>query len=113
MLQSSHVQTATTTHVLLVEDDDKLARLTARYLESHGLAVTHAKDGEEALTLHSHGWFDVVLLDLMLPGRDGAFVCRAIRARSDVPILMVTARGDEVDRVRALARGSRGRRVAR
>lgn len=93
-------------HLLLVEDDERLARLTARYLEGHGVTVTIASDGEEALALHARTSFDAVLLDLMLPGKDGMEVCRAIRATSDVPILMVTARGEEADRVFGLESGA-------
>jgi two-component system OmpR family response regulator len=92
--------------VLLVEDDERLARLTARYLESHGVAVTIVGDGDSAVTLQRKGAYDAVLLDLMLPGRDGLAVCRAIRAHSDVPILMVTARGEEADRVVGLEGGA-------
>ncbi len=92
--------------VLLVEDDEKLARLTAKYLESHGLVVTVAGDGDTALALERKAAFDAVLLDLMLPGKDGVEVCRLLRARSDVPILMVTARGEEADRVLGLEGGA-------
>jgi DNA-binding response OmpR family regulator len=92
--------------VLLVEDDEKLARLTAKYLESHGVIVTLAADGEEALIIERKAAFDVVLLDLMLPKKDGVFVCRALRAKSDVPIVMVTARDEEADRVIGLEGGA-------
>jgi two-component system OmpR family response regulator len=92
--------------VLLVEDDLRLASLTKEYLEGHGVAVVHATDGrrgqDEALT----GRYDAVLLDLMLPGRDGLEVCREIRSRSDVPIIVLTARGEEADRVMGLELGA-------
>jgi DNA-binding response OmpR family regulator len=91
---------------LLVEDDARLAALTKEYLEGHGVAVVHVGDGrrgqEEALT----GRYDAVLLDLMLPGKDGLDVCREIRARSDVPIVVLTARGEEADRVMGLELGA-------
>ncbi len=91
---------------LLVEDDARLAALTKEYLEGHGVAVVHVGDGrrgqEEALT----GRYDAVLLDLMLPGKDGLEVCREIRARSDVPIVVLTARGEEADRVMGLELGA-------
>jgi two-component system OmpR family response regulator len=91
---------------LLVEDDARLAALTKEYLEGHGVAVVHVADGrkgqEEALT----GRYDAVLLDLMLPGKDGLDVCREIRARSDVPIVVLTARGEEADRVMGLELGA-------
>lgn len=92
--------------VVLVEDDERLAKLTARYLESHGVAVTIVSDGRLAVGQIVRGRPDVVLLDLMLPGRSGLDVCRELRARSDVPILMVTARGEEADRVVGLEGGA-------
>ena len=92
--------------VLYVEDDERLARLTARYLESHGLRVTVVPDGtagiRDALRLHP----DVILLDLMLPGVDGMEVCRRLRERIDTPIIMVTAHGEESDRVLGLEGGA-------
>jgi DNA-binding response OmpR family regulator len=92
--------------VLIVEDDLRLAALTKEYLEGHGVAVLHVADGrrgqDEALT----GRYDAVLLDLMLPGRDGLEVCREVRARSDVPIVVLTARGEEADRVMGLELGA-------
>lgn len=91
---------------LLVEDDDRLASLTAEYLGRNGLAVTRVADGEAALAEALRHRYDVVLLDVMLPGLDGLEVCRRLRARSDVPILMLTARGDEVDRVIGLEGGA-------
>ncbi|MBX3221460.1 MAG: response regulator transcription factor [Labilithrix sp.] len=92
--------------VVLVEDDDRLAKLTARYLESHGVRVTVVGDGREAVGQIVKTRPDVVLLDLMLPGMGGIDVCREVRARSDVPILMVTARGEEADRVVGLEGGA-------
>lgn len=95
-----------TIRVLLVEDDARLARLTAKYLESHGLLVFVVGDGQEALAQAAVLRPDVVLLDLMLPGLDGFEVCRQLRERLDVPILMVTARGEEGDRVVGLEGGA-------
>ncbi len=95
-----------TIQVLLVEDDERLARLTARYLQEHGILVTVARTGPEGLAEASRHAYDVVLLDLMLPGRDGMEVCRELRTRSDVPIIMVTARGEEADRVLGLETGA-------
>jgi DNA-binding response OmpR family regulator len=92
--------------VLLVEDDRKLADLTREYLTGHGVAVTHVADGKAGLEQALHGHYDAVLLDLMLPGMDGLSVCRALRARSDVPILVLTARGEEADRVMGLEMGA-------
>jgi len=92
--------------VLLVEDDIRLANLTREYLEGHGLVVSHVADGRRGLEAASRGRFDAVLLDLMLPGKDGLEVCRELRARSDVPILVLTARGEEADRVMGLELGA-------
>jgi len=92
--------------VVLVEDDDRLAKLTARYLESHGIRVTICGDGREAVGVVTQERPDVVLLDLMLPGMSGLEVCRELRTRIDTPILMVTARGEEADRVMGLEGGA-------
>lgn len=92
--------------VVLVEDDERLARLTARYLESHGVLVTIACEGHEAIAKVVSTRPDVVLLDVMLPGLGGLEVCRELRAKLDTPIIMVTARGEEADRVMGLEGGA-------
>lgn len=91
---------------LLIEDDLRLANLTRDYLQKHGLLVTSVNDGDRGLEEALANRFDVVLLDLMLPGRDGISVCQKIRERSDVPIIMITARGEEADRVLGLELGA-------
>ncbi|MBL9017258.1 MAG: response regulator transcription factor [Myxococcales bacterium] len=95
-----------TIKVLLVEDDERLAQLTARYLESHGVVVTVAKDGIEGQAEALRRQYDCLVLDLMLPGRDGIEITRQLRGRTDVPIVMVTARGEEADRVLGLEVGA-------
>ena len=92
--------------VLYVEDDDRLAQLTAKYLESHGVRVVVVSNGLEAVGQAVRLRPDVVLLDLMLPGIDGLEVCRRLRSRLDTPVLMVTAHGDETDRVVGLEGGA-------
>jgi len=92
--------------VLLVEDDTRLAQLTARYLETHGVLVTIADNGIEGQAEALRRQYDCIVLDLMLPGRDGIEVTRELRARTDVPIVMVTARGEEADRVLGLEVGA-------
>ena len=92
--------------VLMIEDDEKLSRLTARYLENHGLMVERTFDGHAGVRAAARETFDVVLLDLMLPGLGGMEVCRELRARSHVPIVMLTARGEEADRVLGLESGA-------
>jgi len=91
---------------LLVEDDVRLAALTREYLEGHGVAVVDVADGKRGLAEALTGRYDVVLLDLMLPGKDGLEVCREVRARSDVPIIVLTARGEEADKVMGLELGA-------
>jgi DNA-binding response OmpR family regulator len=92
--------------VLLVEDDQRLATLTREYLEGHGVAVVHVSNGRRGLEEALSGRYEAVLLDLMLPGKDGLEVCRELRSRSDVPILVLTARGEEADRVMGLELGA-------
>ncbi|PTL84106.1 response regulator transcription factor [Vitiosangium sp. GDMCC 1.1324] len=92
--------------VLLIEDDVHLARLTAEYLEKHGLPTRCAHDGERGLAEALRGTFDIVLIDVMLPRKDGLTVCRELRVRSAVPIIMLTARGEEADRVMGLELGA-------
>jgi DNA-binding response OmpR family regulator len=91
---------------LLVEDDARLAALTREYLGSHGVVVTLASDGRRGLAEALAHRYDVVLLDLMLPEKHGLEVCRELRARSDVPIVVLTARGEEADRVMGLELGA-------
>jgi DNA-binding response OmpR family regulator len=92
--------------VLYVEDDEKLAQLTRKYLEKHGLIVTWVADGQDAVATAARQRFDVALLDLMLPRLDGVAVCREIRTRSDLPIIMLTARDEEADKVLGLESGA-------
>ncbi|MDP9035989.1 MAG: response regulator transcription factor [Myxococcota bacterium] len=92
--------------VVYVEDDERLARLTSQYLASHEVDVVLVARGDLALGEVLRARPDVVLLDLMLPGRDGVEVCRAVRERVDVPIIMVTARTEEADRVMGLEGGA-------
>src|SRR5581483_2652837 len=97
------------TAALLVEDDARLAALVAEYLGAHEVDVTVAGDGERGLAALRAGRFDVVLLDVMLPGVDGFEVCRRIRALPELavtPVIMLTARGDDVDRIVGLELGA-------
>jgi len=94
------------TSIVYIEDDQKLARLTAKYLETHGVRVTLAPDAREGIALILRERPHVILLDLMLPEIDGFEVCRQLRARIDTPIIMVTARGEEADRVMGLEGGA-------
>jgi len=92
--------------VVYVEDDERLGRMTAQYLTSRGLEVVRVTRGDLALAEILRVGPDVVLLDLMLPGRDGLEICHAVRERLDVPIIIVTARIEEADRVVGLEGGA-------
>ncbi len=92
--------------VLFVEDDERLASLTKTFFEDCGLLVTWVTSGPQALFETRQRQFDVILLDLMLPGRSGMEVCRELRTRLDVPIIMVTARREESDMVLGLDAGA-------
>jgi len=92
--------------VLLVEDADDLAQVITREFESSGYIVLHAGDGETALKLHAAHQPDVIILDWMLPGLDGIEVLRRIRKTAATPVLMLTARDEEIDRVMGLEVGA-------
>jgi two-component system phosphate regulon response regulator OmpR len=92
--------------ILLIEDDSRLADMVGEYLGKAGFHVIHAENGTRGLALHGREPVDIVVLDLMLPDGDGLDVCRQIRARSDSPILMLTARGDPMDRIVGLEMGA-------
>ncbi len=95
------------THRLLVIDDDrKLCRLISDYLEPLGYAVTAVHTGPEGVAIATSATWEAVILDLMLPGMDGFEVLKRIRHASDVPVLMLTARGDEADRIVGLEIGA-------
>ena len=100
------VVTDTVPYVLVVEDDATVSEVVVRYLEREGLTVQTASDGASALASAEVRWPDLVVLDLMLPGIDGIEVCRRLRAEAPVPVIMLTARGDEDDRVVGLDLGA-------
>jgi DNA-binding response OmpR family regulator len=92
--------------ILLVDDEDAVRKLLTFPLEKDGYVVVQAGDGEEALQRFSEQPIDLVVLDLMLPGLDGLEVCKRLRATSTVPIIMLTARDDELDKVLGLELGA-------
>ncbi len=94
------------TRALLIDDDPKLASLLATYLAPHEVSLAHAPDGARGLSALADGGFDIVVLDVMMPGLDGLEVLRRLRAKSAVPVIMLTARGDETDRVVGLELGA-------
>jgi len=91
---------------LLIDDDTRLAELLAGYLAPHDVVVTHAADGARGLRALAAGGVDIVVLDIMMPGMDGLDVLRRLRTTSAVPVVMLTARGDETDRVVGLELGA-------
>lgn len=93
-------------HVLVVDDDPQIRLLVARFLQRHGYQVTGAPDGRVMLDILAHAPIDLIILDLMLPGRSGVELCREVRATSQVPIVMLTARSEESDRVDGLEVGA-------
>ncbi|WP_217363312.1 response regulator [Duganella rivi] len=92
--------------ILLVEDDPRLAEMLTEYLTQAGFRVTHAPTGGAAMEHIAAAEIDAVILDLMLPDMDGLDVCRKLRTTSDVPVLMLTARGDAIDRIVGLEIGA-------
>ena len=92
--------------ILIVEDEPKLARLLTDYLAADGFATRWIADGNTAVDAVRNGGGALMLLDLMLPGKDGLAVCREVRAFADIPIIMVTARVDEIDRLLGLEIGA-------
>ena len=96
-------------NLLIVEDEPAIVDVLAAYAEREGYSTRWAKDGEDAIDIWNEeddGAFDLVLLDLMLPRRSGDDVCRYIRARSDIPIVMLTAKGSEADIISGLDAGA-------
>jgi len=93
-------------HVLVVDDDAEIRGLLGEYLQKNGYRVTAVGDGEGMRAALEAGRVDIVVLDLMLPGDDGLTLCRNLRARSEVPVIMLTARGEETDRIVGLEMGA-------
>lgn len=92
--------------ILIIEDDTAIAEIERDYLELDGFAVEIAADGNVGLERGLSGEHSLILLDLMLPGMDGFAICRALREQIDVPILMVTARQEDIDKIRGLGLGA-------
>ncbi len=92
--------------ILIIEDDDLAAQLERDYLEAAGFAVEICGNGTQGLSMARSGSYDLILLDVMLPGMNGFEVCREIRKEKNVPIIMITARTEDVDKVRGLGLGA-------
>ena len=93
-------------HILLVEDNQAIAKNIIQYLALDHIEVAHASDGIEGLHLALTHHYDLVLLDLMLPGMDGMQICQSVRAQRDTPILMLTAKGQLEDKIQGLDCGA-------
>ena len=93
-------------HILVVDDDPEIRHLLEQYLEKNGCRVSVVGDGNGMWRALERGRVDLIVLDWMLPGVDGLDLCRSLRARSKVPVIMLTARGDEMDRVLGLEMGA-------
>ena len=93
-------------HILIVDDHREIRELVARVLSKEGFRVSAAADGRAMHKALADGRIDLILLDLMLPGEDGLSLCRGLRAQSDIPIIMLTAKGDEIDRIVGLEMGA-------
>ena len=95
-----------TTHVLIVDDDRQIRSILARYLHDQGLRTTQAAHGEAMFEALDKGVFDVILLDIMMPGEDGLSLCRQVRARDDTPVILLTAVNTDTDRIIGLETGA-------
>jgi two-component system OmpR family response regulator len=96
----------TAPHILIVDDHREIRELVSRALAEEGFRVSAAADGRAMRQTLADSRIDLILLDLMLPGEDGLSLCRSLRTQSNVPIIMLTAKGDEVDRVIGLEMGA-------
>ncbi|MGE5385613.1 MAG: response regulator, partial [Betaproteobacteria bacterium] len=93
-------------HILIVDDDTEIRSLLADYLGKNGLRASTAADGKAMWRALDGSHFDLIVLDLMLPGEDGLTLCRNLRAKSEIPVIMLTARGEETDRIVGLEMGA-------
>ncbi len=93
-------------HILIVDDDAQIRQLAGKFLREHGYRVTAARDGREMRQSLANASIDLVILDIMLPGSNGLDLCREIRSRSSLPVIMLTARGSETDRIVGLEIGA-------
>jgi two-component system OmpR family response regulator len=93
-------------HVLIVDDDAEIRDLLSRFLSKHDFRVTTAKDGREMRQALTDWSFDLIVLDLMMPGEDGLALCRQVRSEADIPVIMLTAMGEDVDRIIGLEVGA-------
>jgi two-component system OmpR family response regulator len=93
-------------HILIVDDDRQIRTMLARFLADHAMRVTPAGDGEEMFRVLETGRFDVIVLDVMMPGDDGFTLCRKLRSTDAIPLILLTARNSETDRIVGLELGA-------
>jgi len=93
-------------HILVVDDDREIRDLLAKFLERHRMRITAVRDGRDARRAWTQGHYQLVVLDLMLPGESGLDLARWMRSQSDIPIVMLTAMGEETDRIIGLELGA-------
>jgi two-component system OmpR family response regulator len=105
-LSTSPVPSSANAHILVVDDDAQIRQLAAKLLREHGFRVSMARDGREMWHALEHASVDIVILDIMLPGGNGLDLCREIRSRSDLPVIMLTALGSDTDRIVGLEIGA-------
>ncbi|MFB1098870.1 MULTISPECIES: response regulator transcription factor [Bacillaceae] len=96
----------TEAHILVVDDEERIRRLVRMYLEKEGYTLDEAADGDQGLQMANETDYDVILLDVMMPGKDGIEVCQEIRKEKGTPIIMLTAKGEEADRVEGFEVGA-------
>jgi two-component system OmpR family response regulator len=95
-----------TPHILVVDDDREICSLVSQFLSRHSLRVSTARDGVEMMRMLEVSRIDLIILDLMLPGEDGLSLCRKLRAQGPIPVIMLTAMGEEIDRILGLEMGA-------
>ena len=93
-------------HILVVDDHQEIRELVRRFLGDHGYRVSVAANGAEMKKTLADAAIDLIVLDLMMPGEDGLTLCRNLRVQSDIPVIMLTAKGREVEREKGLAMGA-------
>lgn len=93
-------------HILIVDDEERIREIISKYARHEGYQVTEAADGSEAVRLCMEYDYDLIVMDIMMPGLDGFEACRRIRKKKELPVIMLSARGEEYDRIRGFELGA-------
>src|SRR5690606_7333485 len=104
--ETAMLSNSTSARILIVEDDPEIGNLLALTMQENGMIPTVAADGQIMQVLLRHNEFDLIILDVMLPGEDGISICRRIRSEKTIPIILLTALGEEIDRIVGLEVGA-------